>query len=671
MKFKQFPSFLFIIFLFLGLRNKIIAQDIPIKTEVLSNGIHIVYISDITKTQNELFLYPKSQELIEQKKGIAELTGNLLLGGIFGKTPSEWSAQLKKEQIFIDFSDQVFSMKFPNSALNEAILFYSNLFQKNAFYSDNLDKAKADIVSKNRYNSDSSTLIAENLGNKIAFGYPHPLSYEIKEAEINNFTVQECKSFLKACYQPQNIVLVVYGNFNQKIVQTELIKRFGTWKNDQDIKLPSIKTSLPPAPNNYFMTPIANGDSTIIAIKYPLDLIFKDENYLPSKLLEIILKNRLNTINGIGNIIDLNITPKRYVGLFEAKFKVSNLVVPSVLKNIEEALNNTYLGRITEEELIVAQNTWIKINLLPDSKTAQIRTIIKETDASFRDIILGNIQVKAITLEQVKLMAYKFLKPKNLNVLIAGDLNFYHKELEKKYKIQIVNKNGTPIKWVPEIEKINTYLQNNVLQNYIEKMGGIEQLKAFKKAKLNYSGEYLGKSIMVNQTFYNEQFSFEWFINGELFQKQVYDGNHFASFSFGTLEELDTIAIKDILALSPLVPEIYFGKNGIKIRDTKIIKTNNIEEIELQLMLPSGKVMKQYFNKETGLKSCMRIPTIGYYGLAEQVFNYGDYQLIDGYFLPKTINIKNENLRCNLTLNNVEVDFLVEPSIFSLKFDKE
>ena len=77
MKFKQFPSFLFIIFLFLGLRNKIIAQDIPIKTEVLSNGIHIVYISDITKTQNELFLYPKSQELIQQKKGIAELTGNL------------------------------------------------------------------------------------------------------------------------------------------------------------------------------------------------------------------------------------------------------------------------------------------------------------------------------------------------------------------------------------------------------------------------------------------------------------------------------------------------------------------------------------------------------------------------------------------------------------------
>ena len=211
------------------------------------------------------------------------------------------------------------------------------------------------------------------------------------------------------------------------------------------------------------MTPIPNGDSTIIAIKYPLDLIFKDENYLPSKLLEIILKNRLNTINGIGNIIDLNITPKRYVGLFDAKFKVSNLVVPSVLKNIEEALNNTYLGRITEEELIVAQNTWIKINLLPDSKTAQIRTIIKETDASFRDIILGNIQVKAITLEQVKLMAYKFLKPKNLNVLIAGDLNFYHKELEKKYKIQIVNKNGTPIKWVPEIEKINTYLQNNVI----------------------------------------------------------------------------------------------------------------------------------------------------------------------------------------------------------------
>ncbi|MBL0080293.1 MAG: hypothetical protein IPP53_14640 [Bacteroidetes bacterium] len=132
MKFKQFLLFLFIFFLFLGLRNKIIAQDIPIKTEVLSNGILIVYISDFTKTQNELFLYAKSQELIEQKKGIAEITGNLLLGN-FGKTPSEWSAQLKKEQISIDFSDQVFSMKFPNSALNEAILFYSNLFQKNAF----------------------------------------------------------------------------------------------------------------------------------------------------------------------------------------------------------------------------------------------------------------------------------------------------------------------------------------------------------------------------------------------------------------------------------------------------------------------------------------------------------------------------------------------------------
>jgi hypothetical protein len=671
MKFKQNSYLILLIFLFFGIINNVKAQEIPIQSEVLSNGIRIVYIADKTQTQNELFLFAKSQELIEPKKGISELTAKLLLGGIIGKTPSDWSDNLKKNQISIDYSDQIFSMKFSNSSLTEAVLLYSNLFQKNAYHAINFDKAKASLIAKNGFTSDSLSLIADNLSNKIAYGYPHPISFEINEAEINSITLQDCKSFVKNCYQPQNIVLVVFGNFNQKEIQMEIVKRFGTWKNEVETKLPNIKSSLPPIPNNYIMTPIPNGDSTIIEIKYPLDLILKEENHLPCKLLETIIENRFKTINGIGQIIEINIAPKRYVGKFEAKIKVPNLLVPPVLLKMEEVLNNIYLGRISEQDLQVAQNYLIKNSLFPDSKVAQIRTIIKETDASFTNILPGSDQVRAISLDQVKLMAYKFLKPKNLNVLIVGDLNFYYKELGDNYNFNIVNLKGNPIKWTPDIDKLNLQIQSNVLQNYIEKIGGWEKLQALKKGRINYTGEYLGKAIVVNQVFNKEQFLIEWFVNGTLLQKQVYDGSQFASFSFGAFDSLDTNSIKDILALSPIVPELYFEKNGVKIKETKIIKTNNIEEIELQLLLPSGKTVKQYFNKETGIKTSTRIPTNSYFGLSDQVINYSDYQWVNGFYLPNMINIKNENLRCNLILNSFDIDFLIESNFFSVNLDKE
>lgn len=664
---KRLLSAIFLFILFFSFQCEIKSQELKIQTEVFSNGMKVVYIPDKSNNQTELFLFAKSQKLIEKKKGLSEITANVLLEGIIGKSPQEWNDQLKKRQIEIDFSDEIFTLKFNNQNMDEAILWFSNLFQKNAFYNDRFDQSKLDLLNNNIFLKDSLILITDNLSKKIAYGYPHPLSFEIKESEINQITIKDCQTFLKAAYIPQNLVLVVYGNFDKKLIEAELSKRFGAWKNEQDLILPNIKTALAPAPNNYFMTPILKGDSSLITINYPLDLISKEEYFLPCKLLENIIKKKLSEIEGMGQILEVKLNPRRFEGLFEIQFFVSNLLVPSVLKMVEESLSNIYWIEISEQELNNAQNTLIENSLFPNSKVMEIREILRETEGNFGKSFYGNNQIKSVTLEQVNLMKSKFLKPKNLNVIITGDLNFYYNEILDRGKCKIVNENGHYLKWIPEEDKINTFLQNNVLENYLQKIGGLEKIKSCNKVMISYSGDYLGKQVVFKQIFFNNQFSFDWTVNGELIQRQVFNGQQFISFSFGERETLDSNSVKDILALAPMIPELYFAKNGIKLSNTKIVNRNNMEEIELQLKMPSGKIINQYYSKTTGLKTATVMPTKDYFGLSNQVYNYAEYQNFNGINLPRLISIKNENLKCTLYLENFETDFFIPPGIFAIQ----
>ena len=84
---KRLLSAIFLFILFFSFQCEIKSQELKIQTEVFSNGMKVVYIPDKSNNQTELFLFAKSQKLIEKKKGLSEITANVLLEGIIGKSP--------------------------------------------------------------------------------------------------------------------------------------------------------------------------------------------------------------------------------------------------------------------------------------------------------------------------------------------------------------------------------------------------------------------------------------------------------------------------------------------------------------------------------------------------------------------------------------------------------
>lgn len=645
--------FFFSLIILVFATNSLFAQVIPVEKKTLPNGIQLVYINDVTKNENTLFLYAKNQKIIEKKSGLSNITGQLLLGGIIGKEDKNWDDYLKKENISLQFNEEIFSLNFLNDNAADAISNFNNLFLKNSFSITRLDEVKNQFITQKIENVDSIIWQSNNLANKLQFGYPHPLSSSIEENEIRNITILDCKDFLKTCYQSKNIVIVVWGNFDKDKISDIIEQKFGKWHKSEP-SLPSVKTSLAPIPNNYFIFPSTHDDSALITINYPLDMSISDDIFLRCKILESVLTEKIRLIDNVGSLQKIEIIPQRFTGGFSLQFFVSYPFVTSVIGNIQDVLNQLYLGRISDSEIEKSKKQLFDNLNFKDSKMVWLQAYIRRSGGNFGNIMPDKQQIKDCTLEQVKITAFKYLKPKNLNVLVAGNSNFYYKGIQSLGKYFYVSPNGNYIKWQPEVDQINAFLENNVLKNYIQKIGDMDVISKNKNLKLTYFGDYMGSSLSFKQSFFEDKFLFEWSFNGSVFQKQYYDGKNFKSYYFGELEVLDTSDVKDNLVMSKLFPELYFGINETKIVQSQTIKSDDGEAIEIKVKLPSGKIITEQFSKQTGLKIKSKVPMNSFFGLSEQISTYSEYSLFEGLLMPKNISIKNKNLDCYLQLFQVE-----------------
>ena len=148
-------------------------------------------------------------------------------------------------------------------------------------------------------------------------------------------------------------------------------------------------------------------------------------------------------------------------------------------------------------------------------------------------------------------------------------------------------------------------------------------------------------------------------MSGNTLQKSVYNGVT----GYDEDERGKTPMNKETLdakkKVSGVFPEINFTKNNVNY-ELLGIEVVNGKEAYLLKYSDGIKDTYDYFDVATFYK----IRSISSEEGNEQVFNYGDYKLVNGIYIPYSISIEMQGMTLKGTVKNIEINGKIENSIF-------
>jgi len=180
------------------------------------------------------------------------------------------------------------------------------------------------------------------------------------------------------------------------------------------------------------------------------------------------------------------------------------------------------------------------------------------------------------------------------------------------------------------VEQVNTNITvKSIGEKYIEAIGGKAAVDKVMSVEFEASGEMQGTPIGVNILNTRDGKSASAVIvNGEVFQRVVWDGNDGYMEMQGNKTPFPDEAKEEMKKVSKIFPEEEFGNNpDLKLDGTEMINGENSYKI-------TGKDVTYYYSIKTGLKTGETISS----NVGGQVMTipmqYSDYKEIDGVKYP-------------------------------------
>ncbi|MBS4539899.1 insulinase family protein [Clostridium sp. D2Q-11] len=140
-----------------------------------------------------------------------------------------------------------FYIKILDNHIDLAIDVLQDMLFDSKFEEAEIEKEKSVIIEEINMYEDSPEELVHDLLSKTLFN-SHPLSYPIlgNKKSVNNLTKKGIKEYFNTYYRPDNLVISVVGNINEKQLLKSLERNFGKWSNvkdtiQADISTPTIK----------------------------------------------------------------------------------------------------------------------------------------------------------------------------------------------------------------------------------------------------------------------------------------------------------------------------------------------------------------------------------------------------------------------------------------------
>lgn len=403
----------------------------------LSNGV-VVYLAPSKEFPlvNLSFSFRGGSYLEpEGKAGLAAATGAMMSrGGTTSHPPAEM------DEIF-DFLaanvgtgcgdiDSSASLNCLTSNFDQAFALFMDMVRNPGFDQARFDLWKSEVIEGMKQRNDRAERILRREWQAQMYGRDHFTARETTKASIESLTIDDLRAMHAKIFNPSNLIIAATGDFETKPFLEKLEKAFAGWSMGEKNPDPPAPTATL-APGVYRIEKdIPQGKVTIGSRAIKRD----DPDYFPMLVLNEILGGggftsritiSVRSNEGLAYSAGSAFNPAVYwPGEFRASFESKNATVALATKIILDEIAKIRTSPVTDSELEVAKNSFIET--FPrtfESKAGMLAVFVSDERTkrpagfwqTYRD------KIKAVTAEDVKRVANKYLDPEKMAIMIVGN----------------------------------------------------------------------------------------------------------------------------------------------------------------------------------------------------------------------------------------------------------
>lgn len=621
------------------------------ETFTLENGLKVFVVENhkLPKVSFSLSL-DIDPVLEEDMTGYTSITGELLSTGTKNRSKDELNQQID----FIGASLSTYSTGMYASALkkhqDKVLDLMTDVLMNADFKQEELDKIKKQTISGIQSGKDNPDEIAGNVRSVLLYGKNHPYGEISTEQTVESISLDKCAEYYNTYFKPNVAYLAVVGDITAAEAKTLIEKYFGKWAKGD---VPANKYRVPMAPKQTKVAFVHKEGSTqsVVNITYPINLKPNNPDVIKAKVMNSILGGGstarlfMNLREGHGYTYGAysSISPNELVGSFNASAKVRNEVTDSSITQFMVELNRMVDENVTEEELRGVKNymTGKFAYSLQDPQTIASFAINTEKYGLAKDHYATYLKkLSEVTVEDIKAMAAKYIKPDNAHILVVGDkevadkLKGFSADKEVAFYDNYGNDWVEPLKAAPEGVTAEAVMAKMVEAKYGMPRGKNldKKLKKIKDLTVKMNASIQGQSIsMTRYQKAPNKFAMVISMGTMVVQKQTFDGTVGKASGMQGNKTMEGDELEDMKQQAVMFADAK-GDNGYTLTLLGIEPINGKDAYKIEKVSKAGNKETEWIDVESNLPvKSMQVQENEQMGGSMVITSeYADYKEVNG-----------------------------------------
>jgi zinc protease len=645
------------------------------ETFELKNGLKVFIIENHKLPRVAYNLQFDRPPLLEgDKAGYLGMFGQMLRTG----TETRTKEQLDQEIDFLGASvfggsSNVFASGL--SKYEEKILeLLTDMAFNPTFSTEEFEKIRKQTISGLAANKEDPNAIASNLNSKIVYGADHPYGEIQTEETTNNITSDDFAAYHDTYFRPNIGYLAVVGDVDVKKTKKLIKTYFSNWEAKAVTK-PSYATPALPDKNQVNIVNRSSSVQSVINVSYPIVLPIGDADAIGVRVMNTVLGG------GFSSKLNMNLREDKgytygarsslgsdeLVANFNASASVRNEVTDSSLVQMLFEMKQMIDGNITDEELELAKNS-VAGSFSRSLESPQTVASFAVNSSIYKlpsDYYATYIQkLQALTSEDIKALARKYIKPENAYINIVGKGSDIAEKLKVFGEVKYFDTYGNEVD--PSMAKMPDGLTaEKVIDNYLAAIGGKDKLKAVKNVMMKMDASVMGQTMEISTTKAAPNMMYtEVKMGGNVVQKVVFDGTKGKTSGMGGEQIVEGEQATAMAFQAIIFEELMYKEMGI---ETKLSGVENIEGKDAYgvEVIVSGETTTRYYDTESGLLVRVSRTVEGPQGSVVMSQDYSDYKEFSGIMFPTGgKQPMNAQMKMDLSVSEVVVNGTVSSDLF-------
>lgn len=631
------------------------------ETFTLKNGLKVLVVENNKLPRVTAQLLSDTPPKFEDKPGTSALLSSLMGTGTENISKDKFNEE-------VDFLGANISYGSSSAFASSLSKFFPRVMELMAdgllnpvFTAEELEAERAKLVEGIKSNEKNTPAITSQVAAALSYGKEHPYGQIENVESVESITLEDIQTLYEENLSPDKMYMVVVGDISTKEVKKLVKKHFKKWKSKA---LP--ETNLVTPTDAEFaqinLVDMPNAVQSQVTVQNLVDLKLNDDDYFPVLVMNDILGG------SFGSYLNMNLREdkgwtygarssvgtSRYpmASRFSASSQVRNAVTDSTVVEILKELDKIRTEDVDAQKLEDVKKSFAGTFVLRLENPATVANYalnieLNDLPEDFYENYLKRIN--AVTVEDVKRVANKYIKPDNLRFVIGGkgadianaleNVEYQGKKLPVLYFDKEANQVEKPVfsKPIPEGVSIST-----VYADYIEAVGGEEKAQEVKNIVMLGNASIQGMTLTMEMKATKDGKSTQEVKMGpNVMQRTAFNGETGYTMAQGQKMEYTEEQINDAKKSAGIFPELSVPEGA------ELLSIQDFEGQDVYVVQLSENV-KEFYSVESGLKLFTETKVDQGGQEFTTSVKYEDYKEVDGVKVPFKM------------INNIGQEFVIE-----------